>query len=167
MTMYRPEKADELIQTAKAMVAPGKGILAIDESNGTCNKRFEAVGIDPTEQKRREYRELLLTTPDLEKYVSGAILYDETIRQSTADGKSFIDVMRDRGQVVGIKVDTGSGPEEIPADTVVIAVGAKSNDALKQSIESKGIACTTAGDAETIGMAFDAVHQGYHAGLKI
>ena len=67
----------------------------------------------------------------------------------------------------GIKVDTGSGPEEIPADTVVIAVGAKSNDALKQSIESKGIACTTAGDAETIGMAFDAVHQGYHAGLKI
>ncbi|QGT78696.1 fructose-bisphosphate aldolase class I [Guyparkeria halophila] len=110
MTTYRPEKADELIQTAKAMVAPGKGILAIDESNGTCNKRFEAVGIEPTEQKRREYRELLLTTPNLEEYVSGAILYDETIRQTTGDGKSFIDVMRERGQVVGIKVDTGAKP---------------------------------------------------------
>ncbi len=110
MTQYRPEKADELIRTAQAMVAPGKGILAIDESNGTCNKRFEAVGIEPTETKRREYRELLLTTPGLQEYVSGAILYDETIRQSTADGKSFIDVMRDRGQVVGIKVDTGAKP---------------------------------------------------------
>ncbi|MFO7582260.1 class I fructose-bisphosphate aldolase [Guyparkeria sp.] len=110
MTTYRPEKADELIQTARAMVAPGKGILAIDESNGTCNKRFEAVGIDPSEEKRRQYRELLLTIPDLETYVSGAILYDETIRQSTADGKSFIDVMRERGQVVGIKVDTGAKP---------------------------------------------------------
>ncbi|MBN2872434.1 MAG: fructose-bisphosphate aldolase class I [Halothiobacillaceae bacterium] len=108
--MYRPEKADELIKTAKAMVAPGKGVLAIDESNGTCNKRFEANGIDATEEKRRQYRELLLTTPDLEKYVSGAILFDETIRQSAADGTSFIDVMHKRGQVVGIKVDTGAKP---------------------------------------------------------
>lgn len=110
MTTYRPEKADELIQTAKAMVAPGKGILAADESNGTCNKRLEAVGVEPTESKRREYRELLLTTPDLEKYISGVILYDETIRQATADGKPFIDVMRERDQVIGIKVDTGAKP---------------------------------------------------------
>jgi 2,4-dienoyl-CoA reductase (NADPH2) len=67
----------------------------------------------------------------------------------------------------GIKVDTGSGTEEIPADTVVIAVGARSNNALKEIIESKGIACEVAGDAQTIGMAFDAVHQGYKAGLNI
>jgi fructose-bisphosphate aldolase, class I len=72
----------ELIATAKAMVAKGKGILAMDESSGTCNKRFSALGIPTTEERRRTYRELILTTPNLSDYISGAILYDETIRQS-------------------------------------------------------------------------------------
>lgn len=102
------EHADELKATACAMVAEGKGIIAIDESSGTANKRFQAVGIEATEEKRRQYRQLLLTAPELAKYVSGAILYDETIRQRADDGRSFVQVMQDNGQVVGIKVDTGA-----------------------------------------------------------
>ena len=98
----------ELQNTAKAMVAEGKGILAMDESNGTCNKRFEALGIATTEENRRAYRELILTAPNLSNYISGAILYDETIRQSTQDGKSFVEVMQDAGMIPGIKVDTGA-----------------------------------------------------------
>ncbi|MEL6460965.1 MAG: class I fructose-bisphosphate aldolase [Cyanobacteria bacterium J06621_15] len=100
--------SEELRNTAKAMVAEGKGILAMDESNGTCNKRFEKLGIATTEDNRRAYRELILTAPDLGKYISGAILYDETIRQSTANGVSFVKVMQDSGMIPGIKVDTGA-----------------------------------------------------------
>ncbi|MCW5581413.1 MAG: fructose-bisphosphate aldolase, partial [Luteimonas sp.] len=77
---------ETLAETALAMVAPGKGIIAIDESTGTIAKRFEAVGIANSEEHRRAYRELLLTTPGLGDYISGAILYDETIRQSTKAG---------------------------------------------------------------------------------
>jgi fructose-bisphosphate aldolase class I len=99
--------AQELVTTAQAMVAPGKGILAIDESNNTCNKRFEKLGISPTEENRRAYRELLLTAPGLGNYISGAILYDETIRQATKDETPFIKVMNDAGIIPGIKVDTG------------------------------------------------------------
>lgn len=98
----------ELLKTAQAMVAEGKGVLAMDESNGTCNKRFQKRNIDPTEENRRAYRGLLLTTPELSQYISGAILYDETIRQSTQDGKSFVQVMQDTGMIPGIKVDTGA-----------------------------------------------------------
>ena len=100
--------AVELKNTAKAMMAEGKGILAMDESNGTCNKRFEKLGIATTEENRRSYRELILTAPNLGNYISGAILYDETIRQSTIDGKSFINVMQEAGMIPGIKVDTGA-----------------------------------------------------------
>lgn len=98
----------ELRATAQAMVAPGKGILAMDESNSTCNKRFEKLGIPATEERRRAYRELILTTPSLSDYIGGAILYDETIRQSSQTGVPFTQVMKDRGIVVGIKVDTGA-----------------------------------------------------------
>lgn len=98
----------ELKETTKSLMEKGKGILAMDESNGTCNKRFEKLGIAPTEKNRRAYRELILTSPDLSNYIGGAILYDETIRQSTADGKSFIKVMQDSGTIPGIKVDTGA-----------------------------------------------------------
>ena len=108
MTMYRPDHADELIRTAQAMVAPGKGILAADESTPTATKRLTAAGVEPTAENRHAYRELLLTTPDLEQYISGIILFDETIRQSTAEGKPFVDVLRERGQVIGIKVDAGA-----------------------------------------------------------
>jgi fructose-bisphosphate aldolase, class I len=98
----------ELKQTAKAMVAPGKGILAMDESNATCNKRFEELAIPATEERRRTYRELILTTPGLGEFISGAILYDETIRQSTQAGFSFVEAIQDAGMIPGIKVDTGA-----------------------------------------------------------
>jgi fructose-bisphosphate aldolase, class I len=98
----------ELATIANALVAPGKGLLAIDESNRTCNKRFEEVGIAPTEENRRAYRELILTIPGLRSFISGAILYDETIRQSTKDETSFIKVMTNAGIIPGIKVDTGA-----------------------------------------------------------
>ena len=102
----------ELQTTAKALVAKGKGILAMDESNGTCNKRFEKLGIAPTEENRRAYRELILTTPDLNNFISGAILFDETIKQNCATGESFVSVMQGLGMIPGIKVDGGAKPFE-------------------------------------------------------
>ena len=101
---------EQLAETALAMVAPGKGIIAIDESNATIAKRFAGVGIENTEEHRRAYRELLLTTPKLGDYISGAILYDETIRQSTKDGVPFAKLMAERGMIPGIKVDKGTFP---------------------------------------------------------
>jgi len=101
---------EQLAHTAAAMVAPGKGIIAIDESTGTIAKRFASVGIDNTEANRRAYRELLLTTPGLNEYISGAILFDETIRQSTRDGVPFAQYMSEHGIIPGIKVDKGAHP---------------------------------------------------------
>jgi hypothetical protein len=86
---------------------PGKGIIAIDESSNTIKKRFDAVGIECTEETRRAYREMLLTTPNLGDHISGAILYDETLRQSTKTGKRFVDLMNAAGILPGIKVDLG------------------------------------------------------------
>ncbi len=100
----------DLASVAKAMVAPGRGVLAADESNATCTKRFEALGIPSTEENRRAYRDTLLSTPGIEEYISGVILYDETIRQSSADGTPFPDLLASRGILPGIKVDTGSKP---------------------------------------------------------
>jgi len=97
-----------LKSNAKSIVSGGKGILAMDESNGTCNKRFEALGIPTTENSRRDYRELILTTPSLSDYVSGPILYDETIRQSTKAGVPLLKVIAEAGMLPGIKVDTGA-----------------------------------------------------------
>lgn len=101
---------EQLAETALAMVAPGKGIIAIDESTATIAKRFAGVGIENTEENRRAYRELLLTTPKLSDYISGAILYDETIRQSTKAGVPFAKYMADNGIIPGIKVDKGPQP---------------------------------------------------------
>jgi fructose-bisphosphate aldolase, class I len=98
---------DQLEETALAMVAPGKGIIAIDESNNTIKKRFDAVGIECTEENRRAYREMLLATPNLSDHISGAILYDETLRQSTRDGIPFTQLLMERGILPGIKVDKG------------------------------------------------------------
>ena len=98
----------ELNSIAKAMVAPGKGILAMDESDPTCNTRFAKLGIDTTEEKRREYRDMLLSGAELPNYIGGAILYDETIRQNTLAGKPFPQHMQEIGIVPGIKVDTGA-----------------------------------------------------------
>lgn len=99
---------EDLADTARAMVAPGKGIIAIDESSGTIAKRFAAVGIGNSEEHRRAYRELLLTTPGLSEHISGAILYDETLRQSTRDGVPFAKYMAAAGMIPGIKVDKGT-----------------------------------------------------------
>jgi fructose-bisphosphate aldolase, class I len=100
--------AQMLIATAKAMVAEGKGILAMDESTPTCNKRFENLGIPQTEETRRSYRELIVTTPGLGEFISGVILYNETIRQSRREGTPFVKVITDAGIIPGIKVDTGA-----------------------------------------------------------
>ena len=99
---------EQLAETALAMVAPGKGIIAIDESTTTIGKRFAAVGIENTEDHRRAYRELLLTTPKLSQHISGAILYDETLRQSTRAGVPFARYLADSGILPGIKVDKGT-----------------------------------------------------------
>ena len=101
---------EELENIAQAMVAPGKGIIAIDESTSTIKKRFDAVGVECTEENRRAYREMLLTTPNLSQHISGAILYDETIRQATKAGVPFTKVMTDAGILPGIKVDKGAHP---------------------------------------------------------
>jgi fructose-bisphosphate aldolase class I len=100
--------AQKLIDTAMAMVAGDKGLLAMDESNPTCNKRFAVLGIPQTEEARRAYRELIVTTPGLGESISGAILYDETIRQQKKDGTPFVKAVTDAGIIPGIKVDEGA-----------------------------------------------------------
>lgn len=102
--------ADEVVQTARTLVSEGRGILAADESTGTLSKRFQALGIDTAADSRRDYRQMLLTTPGLGDHISGVILYDETIRQNTSTGTPFTQVLRDQGIVPGIKVDTGTKP---------------------------------------------------------
>ena len=101
---------DQLAETAQAMVAAGKGIIAIDESNNTIKKRFDGVGIECSEDNRRAYRQMLLTTPNLNQHISGAILYDETLRQKSSDGVPFTKIMMDNGIIPGIKVDKGPQP---------------------------------------------------------
>ncbi|MHB8447299.1 MAG: class I fructose-bisphosphate aldolase [Rudaea sp.] len=101
---------EQLESIAQAMVAPGKGIIAIDESTNTIAKRFAAVNVPNSEENRRAYREMLLTAPNLGEHISGAILYDETLRQSTRAGVPFTKVMMDNGILPGIKVDKGPQP---------------------------------------------------------
>jgi len=100
--------AQKLIDTARKLVAGDKGLLAMDESNPTCNKRFAKLGIPQTEEARRAYRELIVTTPGLGECISGAILYDETIRQQKKDGTPFVKALTDAGIIPGIKVDAGA-----------------------------------------------------------
>ena len=100
----------DLETTAKALVAEGKGILAADESDGTIKKRFDSIGIESTEENRRAYRDLLFTTGGAEEFISGVILFDETIRQSSSDGTPFPKLLADRGVIPGIKVDMGAKP---------------------------------------------------------
>jgi fructose-bisphosphate aldolase class I len=100
--------ANELHQTARAIVADHKGILAADESTGTIKKRFDSIGVESTEENRRFYRQLLFTAPGMEDSIGGVILYDETIRQSGDDGTPFPDVLAGKGVIPGIKVDTGA-----------------------------------------------------------
>jgi fructose-bisphosphate aldolase class I len=98
----------DLHETAKALVAEGKGILAADESSGTIKKRFDSISVESTEENRRAYRDLLFTTEGAEEFISGVILYDETIRQSSADGTAFPKLLESKGMIPGIKVDMGA-----------------------------------------------------------
>jgi fructose-bisphosphate aldolase, class I len=100
----------ELHETAQALVAEGKGILAADESDGTIKKRFDSIGIESTEGSRRAYRDLLFTTPGAEEFISGVILFDETIRQQALDGTPFPELLASKGVIPGIKVDKGAKP---------------------------------------------------------
>ncbi len=122
---------EALEETARAMTAAGKGLLAADESTPTIRKRLAAVGVESTEDSRRRYRELLLTTPGLADSISGVILFDETIRQSTAAGVPFTEVLAGQGILPGIKVDRGTGPlAGFPGETVTQGL-----DGLRERLE--------------------------------
>src|SRR5512134_1571942 len=102
--------SEDLESIAATLVADGKGILAADESVATATRRFDTVGIRSTEQSRRAYREMLFTTRGVAEFISGAILYDETIRQKSSSGKPLAEVLLSQGIIPGIKVDTGAEP---------------------------------------------------------
>jgi fructose-bisphosphate aldolase, class I len=123
--------ANELHETAKALVAEGKGILAADESDSTIKKRFDSIGVESTEENRRAYRDLLFTTTGVEDYISGVILFDETIRQSSTDGTPFPELLAAKGVIPGIKVDKGAKPLA-HADGETITEGL---DGLRQRLE--------------------------------
>jgi len=123
--------ATDLADVAQAMVAKGRGVLAADESNATITKRFAALSIESTEENRRAYRDTLLSSPGLEEYISGVILYDETIRQSSSDGTPFPKMLESKGILPGIKVDTGSKPLALDNDEQVT----EGLDGLRERIE--------------------------------
>ncbi|HML27413.1 MAG TPA: fructose-bisphosphate aldolase class I [Hyphomicrobium sp.] len=111
--------SDKLEDIARALVAPGKGILAADESTSTIKKRFDKINLTSTEDSRRDYREMLFrATEGMKNYVSGVILYDETIRQKAKDGTPLVDIMKAAGSIPGIKVDMGAKPLSCPTSNV-------------------------------------------------
>jgi fructose-bisphosphate aldolase class I len=118
-TEGRTPMGNELESTAQALVAEGRGILAADESDGTIKKRFDSIDVESTEDSRRAYRELLFTTGGVEEYISGVILFDETIRQSASDGTPFPKLLESRGIIPGIKVDKGAKPLALADDETV------------------------------------------------
>ena len=125
------QELQDLESVAAALVAPGKGILAADESTGTIEKRFKSIGLESTEEHRRAYRDLLFTTEGAEEFISGVILYDETIRQSAADGTPFPQLLAERGIIPGIKVDKGAKPlAHAPGETITEGL-----DGLRERLE--------------------------------
>jgi len=108
-----------LVQTAKALVTEGKGILAADESSGTIKRRFDSINVESTEKNRRDYREMLFRTAGVSEFISGVILFDETIRQDGADGTRMVKILSDQGIIPGIKVDTGTVPLPEAPDELV------------------------------------------------
>ena len=122
---------ERLSEIARALVAKGKGILAADESTGTIKKRFEKIGIESSAESRRDYREMLFRTPAMRDYISGVILYEETLRQTAADGTPIVDVIKANGSIPGIKVDTGAKPLALhPGETVTEGL-----DGLRERLE--------------------------------
>jgi fructose-bisphosphate aldolase class I len=120
MMWRKTMKLDQLTKTAEAMVQPGRGILAADESSSTIKKRFDTIGVESTTDSRRDYRELLFRSTDaMKNYVSGVILYDETIRQSAKDGTPLVKLIEQAGSIPGIKVDAGAKPLPFcPGETI-------------------------------------------------
>jgi len=110
LSMSLEKYSDELKATAAAMVKEGKGLLACDESTGTVGARLESIGLENNEDNRREWRQLLFTTPDIGNYISGAILFEETLYQDSKEGKPFVELLNEAGIIPGIKVDTGLKP---------------------------------------------------------
>src|SRR5437870_6841302 len=144
--------AHELHETAKELVAEGKGILAADESTGTIKKRFASIGVESTEENRRAYRDLLFTTEGVEEFISGVILYDETIRQSSLDGTPFPKLLASKGIIPGIKVDTGAKPLAL-ADGETITEGL---DGLRERLaEYRGLGARFAKWRATYSIAAD------------
>src|SRR5499427_5309634 len=114
---------DELNTVAQAIVAPGNGILAADESSGTIKKRFDVIGVESTEDNRRDYREMLFRSTEGMKHISGVILYDETIWQKAKDGTPLVELIKKAGAIPGIKVDEGTKPLPFcPAELVTIGL---------------------------------------------
>jgi fructose-bisphosphate aldolase class I len=125
--------SERLEDIAQAMVAPGKGILAADESSGTIKKRLDSIGVENTESNRRDYREMLFrSTEAMRNHISGVILFDETIRQKAKDGTPLIDIIKASGAVPGIKVDTGAKP--LPGPTSKIEKVTEGLDGLRERL---------------------------------
>src|SRR6187402_3240662 len=121
--MEKAMKLDELNKVAQAMVASGKGILAADESSGTIKKRFDAIGVESTEDMRRDYREMLFRSAEGMKYISGVILYDETIWQKAKDGTPLVELIKKAGSLPGIKVDEGTKPlPQCPGELITVGL---------------------------------------------
>src|SRR5579885_1209310 len=128
---------DALNKVATAMVAPGRGILAADESTSTIKKRFDAIGVESTEDNRRDYRELLFRSAEGMKHISGVILYDETIRQKAKDGTPLVKLIEQAGSIPGIKVDKGAKPMALAHEGETVTVGL---DGLRERlIEYRGL----------------------------
>src|SRR5436190_9137188 len=127
-------KMHDMETTARALVALGKGILAADESLPTIEKRFKSIGIPSTEENRRAYRELLFSTPGIGEFISGVILFDETIRQKAADGTPLVEVLHRQGVIPGIKVDQGTEPlAGFPGEKITAGL-----DGLSERLEEYG-----------------------------
>jgi len=124
-----------LVQTAQALVAEKKGILAADESGGTIKRRFDSINVESTEESRRNYREMLFRTAGVSEFVSGVILFDETIRQDGADGTPMVKVLSDQGIIPGIKVDKGTVPLPSATDELVTEGLDGLRDRLKEYFE--------------------------------
>ena len=122
-------------EIATYIVSDGKGILAADESNPTCGKRFDSIGVESTEENRRDYREMLFRSEGMNGNIGGVILFDETIRQSASDGTLLRDLISDQGALPGIKVDKGLQPiEDCPGETVTVGLDGL-DDRLKEYTE--------------------------------
>jgi fructose-bisphosphate aldolase class I len=121
---------EELMATAKAIARPGFGILAADESTGTIGKRFDGISVENTESNRRSYRELLFTSPDIEKHISGVIMFEETLDQETKDGKNFVEYLKGKNIITGIKVDKG-----------VVIIGGTEDETATQGLDGLADRC--------------------------